>query len=427
MLKENKISLKIGICLVMLLTIVFPTRGEILGLGGGTILLMCCVGCIIVQGFKIKKVSIPIFYIIYVVLNVICMLYHKGDRSYYINLIETMNIIGVTYIILSSIKTKIDFDKFIDYIVYIFMIYAILGIIESFFHWNFFDLITHTEVVYKHANELRFGLARSRGATDISINNGMLLCLVLCIVAYKLINSNYKKRRIYFIAYILIFINAFCTLSRGIWIDLFLSQILIFLSLKSSKKLKVIFKIVMVAMTIFILGRLVAPNLIDKVFDIFNEMIGSIINVLGGSAESSMADEGDRVSLWGWVWSSVQNKALWGLGYDAKFAYLTKAGAVKESIEVMWLYRLYQTGFMGLLSYIFFQLGSIIYATKKMMKKRKREKVGFNYIFIVASIAYFITQFSCCAVEDLRFYYIMLSLLFCYNTIDKRNLKERLD
>ena len=53
----------------------------------------------------------------------------------------------------------------------------------------------------------------------------------------------------------------------------------------------------------------------------------------------------------------------------------------------------------------------------------ENKKVTFNYVILVATILYFFTQFSCSAFEDLRVYYIMLSLTFAYNRILLRQKK----
>ena len=88
---------------------------------------------------------------------------------------------------------------------------------------------------------------------------------------------------------------------------------------------------------------------------------------------------------------------------------------------------LYHVGFVGLSGYIIFQIGSIVHMIKghKVEKKvAKDKKITFNYVMLIATVSYFVTQFSCSAFEDLKFYYIMLALVFVYNRICKQRLSE---
>lgn len=410
--------------MVAIVSFFIPTRGKILGISSANLLVLCC-GCSVFFN-KLKKTQIPVFYLIYTIVTIICMLYHFTDRSLYLHIIEIVQIVGVAYLVVVSINTRQDFEKILKYITVIFAIYGLLGIIESLFHFNIFDALTNTQVVYEHANGIRFGLARSRGACGTSIHNGMLLVLVLSLVTYCLINAKKREKKLYFTAYILIVINCFCTLSRGVWLEVVISQILIFLALRTTKQVKIVFKIVVGIGILLCLLYIIAPSFIKNVGDIISEMFGSVINTLTGTGTSEVGDEGDRLLLWGWVWSTVQSHATWGLGYAAKFAYLTPAGYIKESIEVMWLYKLYQIGFVGLVGYIFLQVSSLIYFVKYNFKKYiNKDKINFNYVLLMTSIAYFITQFSCAGSEDLRFFYFVLALAFAYNKIIKKENRIR--
>ena len=128
---------------------------------------------------------------------------------------------------------------------------------------------TKTQVVHEHANSLRFGLARNRGLADVSINNGMLLCLVLCIAAYVLIYATKKERKWYQISYILIFLDAFLTLSRAIWLELLITQILIFIVLAPKSKLKIIGKIIAIGVIGALLLVCISPELLEKISFVF--------------------------------------------------------------------------------------------------------------------------------------------------------------
>ncbi len=424
--KDNKFKLMLTpmlICKVAILSCFIPTRGSILGINSGTLLVLCC----IVQFFLTrKKLSAPWFYILYLISVVVCIFVHFESRTPYIHFINICQIIGSVYVVLVAIKGEYSrFTEIIDFVIKAFLLYAIFGIIESFIKINIFDSMTGTQVVYEYANALRFGLARSRGAAGTSINNGMLLCLAEGIIAYQLLRTSNKKR-LYTVAYIVVFINCFLTLSRGVWLDLIISQFLIFLLLKGGKKLILIFKIAVAVVVLFVIGMVLFPSVVGGLVDIMDSMLNSIIvSLSGGSTNDEMGGIGNRFELWGWVWISVKDSLVWGKGFDSSFAYLTPEGAVKQSIEVMWLYLLYRTGIVGVIGFIWLQINCIIYSIRMHLKERKIG-IGFNYIFLASSISYYITMFSCAGSEDLVFYYFLIALLFAYNSLNKSANEARI-
>lgn len=420
--EENKFKLMLTpmlVCKIAILSCFIPNRGPILGINSATLLVLCCIAQFLLTR---RKLSAPWFYILYVISVVACIFVHFGSRTAYIHFINICQVIGTVYVVLVAIRgDRNKFEEIIEFLIKVFMIYAVFGIIESFTKINIFDTLTGTQVVYEYANAFRFGLARSRGATGVSINNGMLLCLAEGIIAYQLLKSNNKKK-LYTIAYIVVFINCFLTLSRGIWLDLIISQFLIFLSLRGGRKLLLIFKIAITAIILLVIGMILFPIVIRELLDILNIMINSIIvSLSGGSASDEMGGIGNRFELWGWVWISVKDSLIWGKGFDSPFVYLTSDGAIKKSIEVMWLYLLYRTGIVGMLGFIWLQISCMAYSIRMHFKEnagKVSNRSGFNYIFLVVSIAYYITMFSCAGSEELIFYYFFIALLFAYNSLN---------
>lgn len=428
-----KIKQNVGLlfCELLMLYVLIPTRGRIFGIsfGANLVLLVCFIGQFLVS----KKLTrdIPRYCMLYIMISIFCTLVHFSDRSIVNNVIAIIKLIAPFYIVVMGIKKIEQFEELLKFIVKIFTVYSVFGIVETFTHFNIFDAITGTKVVYEHANSLRFGLARNRGLADVSINNGMLLCLVLCIAAYVLVYASKKERKWYQISYILIFVDAFLTLSRAIWLELIITQVLIFIVLAPKNKRKVIGRIITIGVVGALLLLCISPELLDKISAIFTGMFSSTYDAITGS-ETSEATEmsygvGHRFALWLWVWEKAQGSLIFGASASNPFIYISPSGYIKESIEVMWLFKLYNTGFVGLIGYIVFQIGSIRCMIKgnRLEKEVYQEKrVTFNYVMLVATLLYFVTQFSCSAFEDLKFYYIILALLFCYNKICKEKYME---
>lgn len=425
-LKQN---ITVLFCELLLFYVLIPTRGRVLGIPAlaNIVLLGCFVGQILIS----KKIvrNIPRFFVAYIWISIFGILVHFTDRSLIDNAISIIKIIAPFYIILVGITTMDRFMVMLRFIVKAFTVYGVFGIIETITKFNIFDALTGTKVVYEHANALRFGLARNRGALDVSINNGMLLCLVLCVAAYVLIYASKKERKWYQLCYIIIFVDTFLTLSRAIWMELIITQILIFVVLTPRSKRKIIGRILLICVCGGLILMLIKPDVLEKVVYIFKEMFSSTYDAFSGTdtAESGEMSYGvgHRFLLWKWVWEKTQGYLLLGTGYAIPFVYVATPTYIKKSIEVMWLYMFYHVGFVGLFGYIVFQIGSITHMIKGHKAEKKVDedkKITFNYVMLVATVLYFVTQFSCSAFEDLKFYYIMLALVFAYNKICKRNL-----
>lgn len=418
-----KININTFICKLLVLTCLIPLRGAIFGISGlgGKIRLFSFL-LLILWRRSIEKVKIPGFYWFYFISYTLCVL-HFRNSLVPLQIIEMLfAIIGVMYCVLTTIKCEKHFLSVIDFIIAIFAIYSILGIIESIFHWNFFDVLTGTQVEYIGANEIRFGLARNRGAYGVSINNGMILCLEACLTLYRMASSK-NITVAYKVAYALIVLDAFLTLSRAVWLYLAFINIAVYLSMSLNKKVSLISKMFIVGLLILVLLSMFLPTALTSVLDIADKMIGSILETFGLTAEENeVGDLGNRLDLWAWVWLSVRDSLLWGKGFLTQFSY-NLGNWNKESIEITWLYVLFRTGFIGLCGYLVFQIGCVYSAIKNITKNMKinlSEK--FSFYFLIGTIGYFFAQFSASSDSDLVFYYILLALLISKSNLDNRNL-----
>lgn len=418
------------ICNLLILSLMFPERGTILGIRFHIVMFAALILGFIFTGKII--VNAPKFFMAYAAIELSSLIIHFNTLTSTYYVLNFIPIIIVYYVIVSCVTTENIFDKVLDFIVFLFAIYALLGIVEGVLHTNIFDILTNTQVQYSMANEIRFGIARTRGAANISINNGMMLILVLCAAAYKVINTVGKRKKYYVIAYFLIMIDIFLTISRANWLGILVSQLIIFIHLSSYRKYSIVYKLIIGLVLGFGVLLVAAPDLLWQVLSAVGEMVNSILGVVGLSdGADNLSGEGHRFKLWGWVWEKVQDEALFGVGFDRPFSYRLTSSFNKESIEVMWLNKLYKTGFFGLAGFITFQVGSLTYLWKNYKKTVrskellpdnsliKREKIGFNYVVFAAAITYFVLLFSCSGFEDLRFFYILISLAFAYNKIRK--------
>ncbi len=416
--KNEGITIGMSLYFLFILTRLIPARGSILGLTGlrTKLFLLVCIVLIAYKG-KIKIHKIPIFYWIYFGIYVICSIYHFWTKSILNHIYMIMCIIGTVYFILEVIDTEQKFQIALDMILLIFSVYALLGIIEAITKINIFDILTGTSVEYFGANELRFGIARNRGAFGVSINNSMILCMILTLTIYKGIR---EKKRKYIIPYILLLFDIFLTISRTAWIFVIIIHIFIFLSLGTYKKMNVLMQIIIVGIAIMAVLSMFMPTFFGNFLDISIKMVNSILGSLGNSdVQNDIGELGNRKELWVWVFAALKKHYVWGVGFAQQFSYNVD-GWTKESIEITWLYLLYRIGAVGLIGYIIFQIGCIKLGVIEWIKnrKKKQETPSFYYCFLILTVGYFISQFAVAADPDLEIYYIIIGLVLAKKKID---------
>ena len=338
----------------------------------------------------------------------------------------------VQYLVYKNIKDKEDFNKIVSFATVVFTIYALLAIFEGFTQINVFDILFSREVtLFSGANSFRFGILRGHGVCTVSINHGMLLTFGWTLSSYKLFNENRHKFG-WWLCYIAIGTSVLLTLSRAILLASLFIQFLLTVKCGFSQVIK---RIILIA--IAILGASI----------IFNDLFFSILKNLGGmvaalidprfiSRELGIYDVGNRVDLWKWVFADMDGKWLLGHGFERTFShnvqYLTGNGYwEKSSIEVQWLYVLFQKGLYGLIGFIAYQVGSI-FSMLKFKLNIGENRLTFNTVSLVASISYFLVLFSFAGFEDLIFFYILVALNKAYQniclsqSINNRKLVRRL-
>lgn len=404
-------------CYILLVSLFFPTRGSILGLSFYHILAIALIAYLLSNPSKPKDKA-PRYLWIYGIVLLAMDIYWFQLENWWYYISNLAPYILAFLFILYGIKTKKSFEHYIDFIIFVFSMYSLFCIVESLTSFNIFDLLTNTHIEeYTFTNEIRFGFIRNRGAVDISINNGMLQCLVLSMCSYR---KATKRKQKYLIAYILVFFSSFLTLSRGVWIQLLVSTMMIVFVMPETKKLKLVARTLLVLILTLAVGSFGSSGFAENIIEMIKNMFLSIASVFTESNNSSLIGVGHRFVLWSWVYETVKSSIVFGLGVGKEVSVTTTLGYNKISIEVMWLYLLYQTGIIGMINFFIFQFNSIKYSLKRTDKKLFGPKYNnFNYYLLSASIGYFIALFACSGFEDLRFYYIFLALGIAYNRINK--------
>lgn len=337
----------------------------------------------------------------------------------------------LTLLVLNVTNSIEDVKKMLIYIRNIATLLSVFGIVESFTKVNVFDIITRTAVVYEGANALRFGMARCRGSFTTSINFAMFLVICLAIDYYVITWKDRKSENI-IITTALHIVALLCTVSRFPIIIAVIMSLIFGIRCGVLKVLSKSFAYILVLLIgyigfTYIGGNKTINNFINGMWTlflaVFSDDAAMALNGIVGNANGI----GQRLKLFEWIWGAVEGKALLGLGWRAAFSqelYNTTGEYVvriKDSIENHYLYLLYHTGFLGLFAFVNYMIGGIRISIKNRKKQFDYEgKLKYNFFLPVCIICYAIMIFSCGGFDDIRLFYILITLGIVYN----RELKE---
>lgn len=314
------------------------------------------------------------------------------------------------------VNTKERFDLLIKTVVILFAILGFFAIIESVFLINIFDVICGDYVQYEAANALRFGLARARSVSSISLNYCAYSFFASALALYKLIHS--EKRAIWILCYTLICAGALLTLSR-VPILLFIAMNLIIAAyaglIKNVERL--ILATVFLA-AFYLLANVLFADTLGKALHSFSSML---LTVFGGTSssmaalDSNLGDSTDRIALYTMVPRLVAGHELFGLGTSTPFEYMQANGMLKQSCENLYLYRYYTTGIVGLLGTLIFWFSYVVIGARNVRLRASWERgLSFSQLVPVVLITYMLFGFDASFGDEFRIAFLFLGICSAY-------------
>lgn len=314
------------------------------------------------------------------------------------------------------VSTKERFDLLIETAVVFFATLGFFAIIESVFCFNIFDVICGDYVQYEAANALRFGLARVRSISTISLNFCAYLFFASALAIYKLVHS--EKRTIWIVCYVLICAGALLTLSR-VPILLFIAMNLVIAVwaglVRNAERLVLI---VLSLVAFYLLASVLFADTLGKALHLFSSML---LTVFGGTSssmaalDSNLGDSTDRMTLYVMVPQLVSGHELFGLGTSTPFEYIQANGLPKQSCENLYLYRYYTMGFVGLLGTLLFWLSYVVIGVKRIKIHASWEHgLSFSQVIPVVLIAYMLFGFDASFGDEFRAAFLFLGVASAY-------------
>ncbi len=327
-----------------------------------------------------------------------------------------------------QIWSRHDFEQIISLMLVLSAMYAALGAIEALTQFNLFDVLFNRSVIAGGANNYRGGVYRGHGLFTVSINNAIFMNMMWSIANYRLCNTSTKKRFWAFI-WIIIGLDVLLILSRAVIAVGVLTQLIMFKKKGMHWTFTRLIMVIPIIAIICLLNAGVIVSFITYVkslfYPILNELFGT---TLSASSGEKFAGSGQRFLLWKWVFERVHGNLLFGKGFTSVFSYnfvSTVASGIyagvqyaveKNSIEVHWLYVLYQKGLFGLSGFIVYQISCLRHVMKAGISTFEKT-VSFQYVMRIIVFSYFILLFTCSGFEDLQFFYVLFGLYRSYERI----------
>ena len=420
----------IGIlCFFSALYPIIPSYFEIGGLNFNNLLMLICLIVLIGIGYwkfggtdRFYCTACLALYIVYIMIN------NLINQEYTEVFWEILLFFGMAGVYISSVNTKDKFLRIIDVMIYAAGVVCVLGIIESVTNFNAFEILNTSNAVIHH-NAERFGLTRIIGFGYQTITYCVYIMFMSAFAFYRLSTlKKCKKKRIMTVIYVLMWINAFLTISRSAILAMIFCQAILAIKCGFVKFVK---RVTVIALVAIVVGAIYSS--ITDGINIVSAMVEMLIALVDESASANISSSfggenldgvGHRILLYNWVANSMDNHWLIGWGRSKEFVYAyTYANQwatqlTKSSIEVQYLYTLYHYGIIGMVLEIVAYCAVIISAfTKRITSKCAWEgKLSFNFVFMIIMISYLLVLFAVNRSAEMRALYVMVFMFLAYNS-----------
>ncbi|OGS71118.1 MAG: hypothetical protein A3F91_08325 [Flavobacteria bacterium RIFCSPLOWO2_12_FULL_35_11] len=280
-------------------------------------------------------------------------------------------------------KNKNADKEIFSFIVFIFFVLSIYGIIEYLTNFNIFRSHSITRVVYHNITVV--GSFRRIHASFMhpSIYAFAILTLLPLIIYYLFKN----KKKVYICGFVLLFINLILTFTRIAWIAV-VAQVVFSLFLFKSKRLLGFFLLLLIPVFVVMSGQILTRLTIDS------------------SAEG-------RSTLFFYGLSIFKAHPLFGSGLET-FMDLTSSrfGGTGVAAHGDYMRMFAETGIFGGLSYLILLFSNLVFAVKNL-KRSDFAKVSF--LTLVGFIVFSMTD------NGLAYSHIFWGLLGIYNGLIVRD------
>lgn len=320
----------------------------------------------------------------------------------------------------STIRTKEQFFKAIDIVIYVAGIISVFGIVEALLHYNVFELLNSTGVPLS-SGEYRMGILRIEQSFGMATNYCNYILFALSLLTYRVQFLTGNKKMVFGIINWMLILNAFCTGSRAPLIVILCTQFLFLMKTSKKERYKIIAQVLVLLFVIVLIGEILGFSIwsfIESYFYVFLSLIDSSfqsnITIEFGT---NLGAVGTRTRLYGYIIDAVKDCWWFGIGAEAAqtFGIEVNQWFTKTSVENAYLSYLLIHGFVGMISFIYFLLFCILNGIKNMKRSLSFERINFSFVFLWTIIGYILDLFTVSVQADERILIVFVALMLVYN------------
>ena len=339
------------------------------------------------------------------------MLYHGDFKHILFIVVDQVGMLFLGYYYASNNK---DVYRLFKLLVFPAAILGGVGIFESVFDINIFDVIFGFETIRYAANGYRLGLARAYASFSTSINFCLYLGMIQILSLYAAYNEKNKNNRItYAICFIILTMAMLFTFSRGALLATILFDAVMMRKQGAFKRTSTY------AMILFWIGVFFALLLINNVsvadaFYILEAIFGVIIDQsrFGNLAKKyGYGSKHQSIMLIGWVLAKIRSKPFFGVGMKKIFSVNVNQFVKKTSIENEYLYVLYTTGWIGLIN----RLSYYYMLIRGVRKNVNSQIITYSYVVLMVFLQYLLSLTTVSAQDESRLLFFIVGTGLAYS------------
>lgn len=432
MYKSKRINKDYFLIVFLLLISVFPAYSHIFNHKTSSMLLFSLLLMFVLMSkpqFSLKLDITGFFIFLWIIFRIIAY----SSNLEFINAVVFIIEISSIYMVVARFVVNADrLLRLLHYIVVISFGVSVLGVIEGLTGFNIFLYLDDGSTVVR--NLARLGIVRIIGFTAQTAHYALYLSIVSFIAIYLIdIETSRKKIRFYKITFLLLVINILFTLTRAAVLCFLIGIILVFIKKGLGKTISIIlaFMAIVFAISVFFEHSFVA-QFFYMMLAIFNPDYAG--KLAAGSLNEYANGIGDRLNLYKWVYETVKDNILFGMGEKAQFSYVHRIDMLtfsyyetKQSIEVNYLYILFHYGVISLVTEVMWNIRILRKSIKNSLRRKFEfeKKITFNYLIFVIVCVNLISWFTVSQGEEDILVYILMVAWMCYNSILKKEVYKR--
>lgn len=416
MRKTGTISIGYNVIFIELLITIIPfltPKIQVFGTAISRLFVLITIFITLSFTFSRKIVVVkPLLFIVFYFSVVTGIMILHSDYNHIVFLVTDQ--VGMLFLGYYYAASNKDYYRIIRLLVAPAVVLSILGIFESVFDINIFDITFGFETIRYAANGYRLGLARAYASFTTSINFCVYLGIIQIISLYAAYSERYQSKRFTSaVEFIIITLAMIFTFSRGALLATVFFDVVMLRKLGALKKTSTY--IMLLCLLGIFFAILLANNIsLSDAFYVLQAIFGVIIDQsrFGNLAKKyGYGSKHQSIKLVGWVLAIVRSNPFFGVGMKKQFSVNVNQFVKKTSIENEYLYVLYTTGWIGLINRLIYYYN----LSKKLRTNADSKKVTYSYVVLLTFLQYLLSLTTVSAQDESKILFFIVGTGLAYS------------